>query len=56
VTLLADTHVPDDVYETARAAFTDQEPVDRMMAVVAINGWNRLMVVFRVPRAVAPDG
>jgi AhpD family alkylhydroperoxidase len=53
VTLLADTHVPDDVYETARAEFSEQELVDLTMAVVAINGWNRLLVAFRVPPAVA---
>ena len=51
--MLADTHVPDDVYETARAEFSEQELVDLTMAVVAINGWNRLMVAFRVPPAVA---
>ena len=49
VTLLADTHVPDDVYEAARAEFSEPELVDLTMAVVAINGWNRLMVAFRIP-------
>jgi AhpD family alkylhydroperoxidase len=53
VTLVADTHVPDDVYETAHAEFSEQELVDLTMAVVAINGWNRLMVSFRIPPAVA---
>ena len=53
VTLLADTHVPDDVYETARAELSEQELVDLTMAVVAINGWNRPLVAFRVPPAVA---
>ena len=47
VTLVADTHVPDDVYETVRAEFSEQELVDLTMAVVAINGWNRLMVAFQ---------
>jgi AhpD family alkylhydroperoxidase len=53
VTLLADSHVPDNVYEAARAEFSEQELVDLTMAVVAINGWNRLMVSFRIPPAVA---
>jgi AhpD family alkylhydroperoxidase len=53
VTRVADTHIPDDVYETARADFSEQELVDLTMAVVAINGWNRLLVAFRVPPAVA---
>jgi AhpD family alkylhydroperoxidase len=53
VTLVADSHVPDEVYEAARAEFTEQELVDLTMAAVAINGWNRLMVAFRIPPAVA---
>jgi AhpD family alkylhydroperoxidase len=53
VTLVAATHVPDDIYEAARAEFSEQELVDLTMAVVTINGWNRLMVSFRIPPAVA---
>jgi AhpD family alkylhydroperoxidase len=55
VTMVADTHVPDDVYEAARTEFSEQELVDLTMAVVAINGWNRLdlMVAFRISPAVA---
>jgi AhpD family alkylhydroperoxidase len=53
VTLVSDTHVPDAVYEAARAAFSEQELVALTMAVVAINGWNRLMVAFRIPPDVA---
>jgi AhpD family alkylhydroperoxidase len=56
VTLVADSHVPDDVYETVRAQFTEQELVDLSMAAVAINGWNRLMVAFRIPPAVMRNG
>jgi alkylhydroperoxidase family enzyme len=53
VTLVADTHVPDDVYDKARAAFSEQELVDLTMAAVTINAWNRLMVSFRIPPTVA---
>jgi AhpD family alkylhydroperoxidase len=53
VTLVAESRVPDDVYEAARAEFSEQELVDLTMAVVAINGWNRLMAAFRIPPAVA---
>jgi alkylhydroperoxidase family enzyme len=56
VTLVADTRVPDDVYEVARGQFSEQELVDLTMAVVAINSWNRLMIAFRVPPAVARKG
>lgn len=55
VTLVAEGHVPDDIYEQARRAFTEEELVNLTMAVVAINGWNRLAISFRtVPGAYAP--
>ncbi len=49
VTLITDGHVPDDVYERVRAQFNERELADLTLAVVAINGWNRLNVSFRVP-------
>lgn len=55
VTRLADTHALDDVCGTARAVFSERELVDLTMAAIAINGWNRLLVAFRVPPAVAPS-
>ena len=53
VTLVADTHLPDDIYDKAREAFSEQELVDLTMAAVTINAWNRLMVSFRITPAVA---
>ena len=47
VTRVADTHVPDEVYELARKHFSEKELVDLTLAVVAINGWNRLAIAFR---------
>ena len=47
VTLVANGHVPDEVYEQARAQFGEQELVNLTLAVVAINGWNRLAISFR---------
>ena len=47
MTLLTEGHVPDAVYATAREHFSEAELVDLSLAVVAINGWNRLMVGFR---------
>jgi AhpD family alkylhydroperoxidase len=47
VTKVADTHVPDDVYEQARQHFSEEELVNLTVAIVSINGWNRLMVSFR---------
>ena len=47
VTELGRTGVPDDAYDEARAEFSEAELIDLTMAVVAINGWNRLAVSFR---------
>jgi AhpD family alkylhydroperoxidase len=47
VTLVADGHVPDAVFEDARKQFSEKELVDLTMAIVAINGWNRLAIAFR---------
>ena len=41
-TLLTNKEVPDEVYEQARAQFNGQTWRPRTLAVVAINGWNRL--------------
>ena len=49
------THVPDDVYEAARQHFSEKELVDLTLAIVAINGWNRLAIAFRsVPGTYQP--
>jgi AhpD family alkylhydroperoxidase len=47
LTRVADTHVPDDVYEAARKQFSEKELVDLSAAVVAINAWNRISIAFR---------
>ena len=47
VTLLNETHVPDDVYHFALQQFSKEELVNLTIAIVAINGWNRLEVSFR---------
>ena len=55
VTLVAQGHVPDSVYSDVREHFTEQEMVDLTLAVVAINGWNRLAISFRaVPGTYQP--
>lgn len=38
--------VPDADYQAAREQFTEKELVDLSLAVVAINGWNRLAIPF----------
>ena len=48
VTLVAATHVPDDVYEEARKQFSETELANLTLAVATINSWNRLSVALRV--------
>jgi len=47
VTLISETHVPDDVYDEARRHFSGEELVNLTWAVVVINGWNRVAIAFR---------
>src|SRR5215510_13299500 len=47
VTLVAQTHVPDEVYEEAVAHFTEKEIVDLTYLAMTINAWNRLAVATR---------
>jgi AhpD family alkylhydroperoxidase len=55
VTLVSETHVPDELYEETRKHFSEEELVNLTMAVVAINGWNRLAISFRaVPGEYQP--
>ena len=49
VTLIGQNHVPDDLFDRVRKVFSEKEMVDLTMAVIAINGWNRLAVGFRAP-------
>src|SRR5262249_18962073 len=48
VTLVTVGHVPDEVYERARSQFSDEELANLTLAVVSINGWNRLNIAFRL--------
>src|SRR3954453_7187513 len=47
LTLVAETGVPDDVYERVRGQFSESELAHLSLAIVAINGWNRLNVAAR---------
>jgi AhpD family alkylhydroperoxidase len=56
VTAVGESHVPEEVYERARREFTDTEIVNLTMAIVAINGWNRIAVAMRmVPGTYQPN-
>jgi AhpD family alkylhydroperoxidase len=57
ITLVAVDHVPDAVYEEARAQFSEEDLVNLTLAIVTINGWNRLSIAFRaVPGEYQPVG
>lgn len=47
VTKVFEGHVPDEVYEMTRKQFTEKELVNLTLAIIAINGWNRLAISFR---------
>jgi AhpD family alkylhydroperoxidase len=52
LTLIAETHAPDDVYEGVRAHFSESETVNLTMLIGAINAWNRLAIAFRAVHPV----
>ena len=47
VTRVADHHVPDEVFASARDHFSEEELVDLTIAVINTNGWNRLHIAFK---------
>src|SRR5690348_1970240 len=47
VTLVSQTHVPDAIYEQAKAQFCDEELVKLTLLIAAINAWNRFAISFR---------
>jgi len=47
VTLISETHAPDDVYNDVRAQFSEAETVNLTMLIATINAWNRLAISFR---------
>jgi len=47
VTRVAETHVPDEAYQTARAVFSERELVDLTIAISLMNAFNRMAISFR---------
>ena len=47
VTLVAQSHVPDDVYDEARKHFSEQELIDLTYLAATINAWNRIAIATR---------
>ena len=55
LTLVTEGHVPDEVYERVQEEFSEDELAHLSLAIVAINGWNRLNVAARtVPGDYVP--
>jgi AhpD family alkylhydroperoxidase len=49
VTLISQTHVPDDVYARAAGEFSEPELAQLIGLIMTINAWNRLAVSTRMP-------
>jgi AhpD family alkylhydroperoxidase len=47
LTLIAQTHAPAEVYAEVAREFKPEEVVNLTLAIVTINGWNRLAIGFR---------
>jgi AhpD family alkylhydroperoxidase len=55
VTNIREGHASDEMYEQVRKSFTEKELADLTLAIVAINGWNRLSIAARtVPGTYQP--
>lgn len=48
VTLVADTHVPDDVWNRAAVAFSAEQLAGLLTAIISINAWNRVGISTRM--------
>lgn len=49
LTLISQNQVPDEIYDRVRQHFNEKDLISLTMAVIAINGWNRLAITFRAP-------
>lgn len=49
ITNVQDGHVPDDVYNKAASLFSPEILAAIIMAIVTINGWNRMAITTRMP-------
>lgn len=47
VTLVAQNHVPDEIWKQVKPHFTPEEIVDLTLLVSTINVWNRFAIAFR---------
>lgn len=56
LTLISENDVPDILYNAVSKHFSEMEMVALTMAIIAINGWNRLAIGFRtIPGTYNPE-
>ena len=54
VTLISETHAPEELYQAVGAQFSEAETVNLTMLIATINAWNRIAISFRaVPQIKA---
>ena len=55
VTLIGETHAPDEMFEQVRQQFKDNEIADLTLVIATINAWNRIAISLRaVPGTYQP--
>lgn len=54
LTLVSQGNVTDQLFQETHQQFSDEEMVNLSMAIISINGWNRLNIGFRSEPAVCP--
>lgn len=56
LTEISDCHITDELYESVREYFSEDEMIILTLSIVAINGWNRLAIGFgTVPGSYKPE-
>ena len=49
LTLIAQTHAPDEIYENVKSEFNDAELANLTLLIGTINTWNRIAIGSRMP-------
>src|SRR6202789_2302037 len=56
ITLIAESHAPDVLYDRVKQHFTPEELANLTLAITTINAWNRFSIAFRaVPGSYTPN-
>ncbi|TWU52455.1 Carboxymuconolactone decarboxylase family protein [Candidatus Brocadiaceae bacterium B188] len=54
LTLVSEKHVSAELFDETRKQFSEQELVNLSIAIISINGWNRLNISFRSDQEACP--